>query len=139
MQLSVIVIIYSEMDISQTERYSVELKREVDRVSTLTFTLTCDLSYIASILFAKVNFKRTYSRKNYSTVEINPNCQYVNTYTFRTLWCPPFVLTAYCLVFLWYMINPTRLIIYENCLVVLGRVAKNILRLSELLTIISKQ
>ena len=59
MQLSVIVIIYSEMDISQTERYSVELKREVDRVSTLTFTLTCDLSYIASILFAKVNFKRT--------------------------------------------------------------------------------
>ena len=59
MQLSVIVIIYSEMDISQTERYSVELKREVDRVSTLTFTLTCDLSYIASILFAKVNFERT--------------------------------------------------------------------------------
>ena len=59
MQLSVIVIIYSEMDISQTERYGVELKREVDRVSTLTFTLTCDLSYIASILFAKVNFKRT--------------------------------------------------------------------------------
>ena len=59
MQLSVIVIIYSEIDISQTERYSVELKREVDRVSTLTFTLTCDLSYIASILFAKVNFKRT--------------------------------------------------------------------------------
>ena len=139
MQLSVIVIIYSEMDISQTEIQSVEVKREVDRVSTLTFTLTCDLSYIASILFAKVNFKRTYSRKNYATVEINPNCEYVNTYTFRTLWCPPFVLTAYCLVFLWYMINPTRLIIYENCLVVLGRVAKNILRLRELLTIISKQ
>ena len=60
-------------------------------------------------------------------MEINPNCEYVNTYTFRTLWCPPFVLTAYCLVFLWYMINPTRLIIYENCLVVLGRVAKKIL------------
>ena len=139
MQLSVIVIIYSEMDISQTEVQSVEVKREVDRVSTLTFTLTCDLSYIASILFAKVNFKRTYSRKNYATVEINPNCEYVNTYTFRTLWCPPFVLTAYCLVFLWYMINPTRLIIYEKCLVVLGRVAKNILRLRELLTIISKQ
>ena len=53
-----------------------EIKSEVDRVSTLTFTLTCDLSYIASILFAKVNFKHTYSRKNYATVEINPNCQY---------------------------------------------------------------
>ena len=72
-----------------------EIKSEVDRVSTLTFTLTCDLSYITRILFAKVNFKRTYSRKNYATVEIDPNCQYVNTYTFRTLWCPPFVLTAY--------------------------------------------
>ena len=79
MQLSVIVIIYSEMDISRTEVSRVEIKREVDRVSTLTFTLTCDLSYTASILFAKVNFKRTYSRKNYATVEINPNCQYVNT------------------------------------------------------------
>ena len=57
MQLSVIVIIYSEMDISRTEVSRVEIKREVDRVSTLTFTLTCDLSYIASILFAKLNFQ----------------------------------------------------------------------------------
>ena len=33
---------------------SVEIKREVEGGST--FTLTCDLSYIASILFANVTF-----------------------------------------------------------------------------------
>ena len=32
----------------------VQIKREVERDSI--FTLTCDLSYIASILFANVNF-----------------------------------------------------------------------------------
>ena len=47
---------------------SVEIKREVERGST--FTLMCDLSYIASISFANVNL--TYTRKNYATVEINP-------------------------------------------------------------------
>ena len=33
---------------------SVEIKREVER--GFTFTLRCDLSYIASILFANVTF-----------------------------------------------------------------------------------
>ena len=47
---------------------SVELK-QVERGST--FTLTSDLSGIASILFANV-ILRTYTRKNYATLEINP-------------------------------------------------------------------
>ena len=42
--------------VNKTEaRYKVfEFKREVERGST--FTLTCDLTYVASILFINVNF-----------------------------------------------------------------------------------
>ena len=87
MQLLVIVIIYSEMDISRTEVSRVEIKREVERVSTIH-------AYVRPFmhcLYFICETKLSNARKNYATVEINPNCQYVNTYTFRTLWCPPFV------------------------------------------------
>ena len=50
-----------------------ELKREVERGSTCTFT--CDLSYIAS-LFLRTSILRTNARKNYATLEIYPrSCQ----------------------------------------------------------------
>ena len=45
-----------------------ELKREVKRGSTFTFT--CDLSHFASILFANINFAH-YARQNYAAVEIH--------------------------------------------------------------------
>ena len=46
-----------------------DLKREVKRSSTFTFT--CDLSFIFSTLFAKVNLTCDL-RINYATVEIHP-------------------------------------------------------------------
>ena len=50
----------------------VELKR--DRGSTLM--RTCDISCIASVLFADVNFTQVYvhTNKYYATVEIHPYC-----------------------------------------------------------------
>ena len=41
-----------------------------------TFMLTCDISGIASVLFADVNFTQvhTVTYKNYATVEIHPYC-----------------------------------------------------------------
>ena len=41
-----------------------------------TFMLTCDISGIASVLFADVNFTQvhTVKYKNYATVEIRPYC-----------------------------------------------------------------
>ena len=41
-----------------------------------TFMLTCDISCIASVLFADVNFTQvhTVTQKNYATVEIHPYC-----------------------------------------------------------------
>ena len=51
---------------------SAELKREVKR--GLTFTLTSDFSYIASMFICERKFHaRTYTRKNHATLEINPN------------------------------------------------------------------
>ena len=51
---------------------SAELKREVKR--GLTFTLTSDFSYIASMFICERKFyARTYTRKNHATLEINPN------------------------------------------------------------------
>ena len=51
---------------------SAELKREFKR--GLTFTLTSDFSCIASMFICERNFyTRTYLRKNYATLEINPN------------------------------------------------------------------
>ena len=47
--------------------------------------LSCVLSYIASILFANVNFTHVYARKNYTTVEIKPKGLYFK----RSM--PPFV------------------------------------------------
>ena len=53
-------------------RYKV-LRLNVKLSEVLLFTLTCDLSYIASILFANVNFTHhVRTLKNYATVEINP-------------------------------------------------------------------
>ena len=51
---------------------STELKRVVKR--GLTFTLTSDFSYIASMFICERKFyARTYTRKNHATLEINPN------------------------------------------------------------------
>ena len=51
---------------------SAELKREAKR--GLTFTLTSDFSCIASMFTCERKFyARTYARKNYATLEINPN------------------------------------------------------------------
>ena len=51
---------------------SAELKREVKR--GLTFTLTSDFSCITSMFICEGKFDaRTYARKNYATLEINPN------------------------------------------------------------------
>ena len=49
---------------------SAELRQEVEQGST--FMVTGDLSCIAPILFANVNFMLVYMRKNYATLEINP-------------------------------------------------------------------
>ena len=51
---------------------STELKRVVKR--GLTFTLTSDFSCITSMFICEGKFDaRTYARKNYATLEINPN------------------------------------------------------------------
>ena len=51
---------------------STELKRVVKR--GLTFTLTSDFSCITSMFICEGKFDaRTYARKNYTTLEINPN------------------------------------------------------------------